>query len=123
MKKIYSFLLFAIILLSSLAKAQTNVICPISAGPDQTICVPNCATLTGTFVPTHQTTNYVASTIPYAPDPFNVGTSIVVGDDQYSGVIPLPFTFCYYGTAYNSCIIGSNGVISFALANANAYCQ
>jgi len=123
MKHTLQFLfLSACLFLSSLAMGQATV-CPISAGPDQTICVPNCATLTGTFVPTHQTTNYVASTIPYAPDPFNVGTSIVVGDDQYSGVIPLPFTFCYYGTAYNSCIIGSNGVISFAIANANAYCQ
>ena len=104
-------------------QAQSPVVCPINAGPDQTICVPNCATLTGTFVPTYQTTNYTASTIPYAPDPFNVGTAVVLSDDWFSAVIPLPFTFCFYGTAYNQCIIGSNGILSFAVAQANTYCQ
>jgi large repetitive protein len=105
------------------AKAQSPIVCPINAGPDQTICAPNCATLTGTFVPTNQTNSYAASLIPYAPDPFNVGTGIVLADDQWSGVIALPFTFCFYGTAYNSCLIGSNGMVSFTTTAANGYCQ
>ena len=103
--------------------AQSPVVCPISAGADQTICAPNCANLTGTFVPTNQTTTYTTSVIPYTPDPFNVGTTIILSDDQWSGVIPLPFTFCFYGTQYTQCVIGSNGLISFNLGQAGGYCQ
>lgn len=103
--------------------SQSATVCPLTAGPDQTICVPNCATLTGTFVPTNQTNAYAASTIPYAPDPYNAGTAIFLSDDQWSPVIPIPFTFCFYGNPYNSCLIGSNGLISFTLTGAGGYCQ
>ena len=108
---------------SFVAIGQSPTVCPINAGADQTICVPNCATLTGTFVPTNQTNTYLLSTIPYAPDPFNVGTSLFLSDDGWSQVIPLPFTFCFYGNAYNSCLIGSNGMVSFTLTGAGGYCQ
>ncbi len=104
-------------------KAQSPIVCPINAGADQSVCTPNCATLIGTFVPTNQTTGYVTSTVPYAPDPFNVGTAIALWDDQWSPVIALPFTFCFYGTAYNQILIGSNGLISFSLVGAGGYCQ
>ena len=117
-------LLFVFLLsLSFVAIGQSPTVCPINAGADQTICVPNCATLTGTFVPTNQTNTYLLSTIPYAPDPFNVGTSLFLSDDQWSQVIPLPFTFCFYGNPYNSCLIGSNGMVSFSLTGAGGYCQ
>lgn len=105
------------------ARAQSPTICPINAGPDQTICSPNCANLSGTFVTTGLTTGYTASTVAYTPDPFNVGTSLALGDDQWSAIIPLPFTFCFYGTAYNNVCIGSNGIISFNTAGAGGYCQ
>lgn len=119
--RIFTWTSFAIATIPAFAQSPT--VCPINAGPDQTICVPNCATLTGTFVPTNQTTSYTASTIPYAPDPFNAGTAITLFDDQWSQIIPLPFTFCFYGTAYNSCLIGSNGMVSFSTAGAGGYCQ
>jgi large repetitive protein len=113
----------AALFLASLAKAQSPVVCPISAGADQTICTPNCATLTGTFVPTNQTNTYTTSTIPYAPDPFNAGTAVILADDQWSQVITLPFTFCFYGNAYNTCLIGSNGLITFNVGTPGGYCQ
>src|SRR5665213_2664574 len=115
------FCVFLIGILSIRGNGQTNVICPISAGTDQTICVPNCATLTGTFVPTNQTTSYAVSTIPYAPDPYNAGTAVAVGDDQWSAVVNIGFTFCFYGVAHTQCIIGSNGDLGFNTANALAY--
>lgn len=34
-------------------------------------------------------------------------------DDGSSGLIPLGFNFCYYGTTYTSCYINNNGNISF----------
>jgi large repetitive protein len=117
-------ILLALGLLPVAAYSQSPVVCPINAGADQTICAPNCATLTGTFVPTNQTTSYTASSITYAPDPYNVGTSLSLADDQWSGTIALPFTFCFYGTAYNSVVIGSNGLISFNVgAYSGGYCQ
>ncbi|CAN5912326.1 hypothetical protein BH11BAC7_BH11BAC7_14340 [soil metagenome] len=93
------------------------------AGVDQTICAPNCATLTGTFVPTGTTTTYAMSTVPYAPDPYNVGTAVSLGDDGFTGGIALPFTFCFFGNFYNTCYIGSNGLISFNPANNSAACS
>ena len=89
-------------------------ICTPNAGPDQTICAPNCATLTATFCPTNATTAYTVAAIPYAPDPFNAGTAVPLTDDSWSQIINLPFPFCFYGTVYNQCIIGSNGAVAFS---------
>jgi gliding motility-associated-like protein len=50
-----------------------------------------------------------------------LGTGITA-DDAFSGVFPLGFTFTYYGVPYTQCIIGSNGMISFNLGSAGAYC-
>ncbi|MES2701761.1 MAG: hypothetical protein V4649_03935 [Bacteroidota bacterium] len=50
--------------------------------------------------------------------PINTG---IAADDIYSGVIPIGFTFNYYGVAYNNCIVGSNGMINFDLALAGTY--
>lgn len=122
MRSISLFILLAV-LLPAAVYAQSPTICPINAGPDQSVCVPNCATLTGTLVPTNQTTSYTTSQIPYAPDPFNVGTGVGLFDDQWSQVINLPFPFCFYGQVYTQCLIGSNGLISFNLAGAGGYCQ
>ncbi len=111
-KHLLPLLFFVLATISNTAVAQTTV-CNLNAGPDQTICAPNCATLTATFTPTFQTTSYTQAQIPYAPDPFNVGTNVPLFDDQWSQSIPLPFTFCFYGQAYNNCFIGSNGVVTF----------
>ncbi len=48
--------------------------------------------------------------------------SIVFEDDKYSGVVDIGFTFNYYGINYNQLIIGSNGIISFNLADSNDFC-
>ena len=50
-----------------------------------------------------------------------LGTGITA-DDAYSGAFPLGFTFNFYGTNYTQCVIGSNGMISFNLGLAGAYC-
>src|ERR1041385_5034681 len=122
MKLFYRILLVVLtVCTTNSVNAQTNVICPISAGPNQSVCVPNCATLTGTYVPTNQTTSYSETVIPYAPDPYNAGTAVAVGDDQWSSVVNIGFTFCFYGNAYTQCINGSNGDLGFNIANAGAY--
>jgi len=108
------------------AQAPGPVVCPISAGPDQTICAPNCANVTGTYVDSHLpgtgANAYTSATVPYAPDPYNVGTALALSDDQWSGVIALPFPFCFYGTTYTQCLIGSNGLVTFNIGTPSGYC-
>ncbi len=99
--------------------------CPnIDAGPDQNInCVGN-AQLNATVLHTGETNTYAVSSIPYTPPyPFNTGTPILVNvDDTWSGVLNLPFNFCFFGNTYNQVVAGSNGCLTFNTANANQYC-
>ncbi|MEW6468388.1 MAG: gliding motility-associated C-terminal domain-containing protein [Bacteroidota bacterium] len=115
----FLYLLFIVHISYFASHSQT---CPsITAGTNATICTPQCATLTATATPTFQTTSYTISTIPYNPQPYT-GTQVLGGvDDEWSAVINLGFNFCYYGTMYSQCVIGSNGVISFDLSNAFGY--
>ena len=85
-------------------------------------CGQTCATLTATAFSGATTTSYRVDPITYAPPfPFSSGTQVLVAiDDRWSGVIALPFNFCFYGNTFSSAIIGSNGCISFNTANANA---
>ena len=105
-------------LTSSITFSQT---CPtITAGNNATIC-SGCTTLTAAATPTAQTTSYVSGSIPYTPQTYT-GTQVLAGvDDEWSAVIPLGFTFCFYGIPYTDCVIGSNGCISFDLSNAFGY--
>lgn len=81
----------------------------------------SCVNLEATFLQMNQTTNYTVSSIPYAP-PYQfscLANPVSVNiDDVWSPVITLPFNFCFYGNSYSSCIIGSNGMLSFNTANA-----
>lgn len=42
-------------------------------------------------------------------------------DDIYSGVLPIGFTFNFYGTPYTDLVIGPNGTLCFDLTLAGAY--
>ena len=66
---------------------------------------------------------YSVTQITYAPDSFNLGTSIPVMDDQYSNPIQMPFSFCFFGNVYNQVLVGANGVIQFDTSLAGGYCQ
>jgi hypothetical protein len=81
----------------------------------------SCVNLEATFLQMNQTTNYTVSSIPYEPPyQFNcLANSVSVNiDDVWSPVVTLPFNFCFYGNSYSSCVIGSNGLLSFNTANA-----
>ncbi len=94
----------------------------VGTGASTTICQGNCVTLTSTVVPINQNTTYSVQSIPYTPYSFTTGTSIIANtDDIWSAVTPLGFNFCYFGNTFNSCIIGSNGQLSFSLAPAGGY--
>lgn len=94
-------------------------------GPDQEItCEDSCLTLTAPAVANIAagSSNYSVQAIPYAlPYPFSQGTAIPgLTDDNYSGNIPIGFSFGFYGQTYNQVRVASNGYISFNLANPNS---
>lgn len=100
--------------------------CPsINAGVDQSVtCSSNCATLTSTYLATGATNSYTVSSIPYAPPySYSAGSPLLVNiDDTWSGVLNIPFTFCFFGTAYTQLVAGSNGCVTFSTAPANTSC-
>ncbi|MBK8601407.1 MAG: hypothetical protein IPN80_13435 [Flavobacterium sp.] len=61
------------------------------------------------------TDDYEVCLVPYSPSfPFTGGTVInATGDDSWSPIVTLPFTFNFYGNCYNNVLVGTNGVISF----------
>ncbi len=94
------------------------------SNPDPIYCysASNCVDLQANYLQLGQSTNYNVEAIPYNP-PYQFGclqnpVSVNV-DDVWSPLVNLPFNFCFYGNNYNSCIIGSNGILSFNGANAS----
>lgn len=90
----------------------------VDASPEtQTICSGGSATLTAVVTPggpgSLPTTSYAISTVPYAPDPYTAGTAVTLTDDSQTGLLPIGFTFCFYGNSYTQFIIGSNNWIGF----------
>jgi len=83
---------------------------------------PSCVDLDADYLQLGQTTTYTVESIPYAP-PYQYGCLAhsvdVTSDDVWSPAISLPFNFCFYGNSYNSCVIGSNGALSFNSAYAS----
>jgi hypothetical protein len=62
---------------------------------------------------------------PVGPD-FNdisgTGTEVVLGDDQVSTSIPLPFTFGFFGVDKNEIFISSNGFLAFSSGTGSGCC-
>lgn len=59
---------------------------------------------------------------PYImPDNFAGVPTSLTRDDRYSSAITLPFTFPFYGAAYNQLIVSTNGLVSFDITKANAF--
>lgn len=100
--------------------------CPnISVSSNDTLdCNNSCVRLGSQVLRTGQTTTYVVASVPYAPPfSFSGGTSLFVGtDDIWSGVLNIPFNFCFYGNMYNQLVVGANGVLSFNTSLAGATC-
>ncbi len=114
-------LLFLLTFFSALSAYSQGPGCPnVDAGADIELdCTQACTDLTATFLQTGATTSYEVSAIDYAPPfPSTGGTPVSVSlDDRWSDIIPLPFTFCFYGQEYNEMLIGSNAVVTFDTVN------
>ena len=70
-----------------------------------------------------QSYTYTVYSIPYNPYSYNSSTQVLANiDDTWSGTIPLPFSFSFFGNLYTKLIIGSNGIVSFDTSKAKGYC-
>jgi len=47
------------------------------------------------------------------------GVQVSLSDDYFTGVIPIGFSFSFYGNSYSKCTFSSNGYISFDTTRAN----
>lgn len=66
---------------------------------------------------------YTFTTIPYVQDTFTGGFDVTSSvDDLYTAPIGIGFPFSFYGSQYNSLLIGTNCVLSFDLTLANSMC-
>ncbi len=89
-------------------------------------CEQNCVDLEASFVsgslPGLSTTSYEINGPICDVPPIDGGTPTnIIDDDEWSGVINIPFTFNYFGTDYSSLVIGPNGQISFDLTLAGGF--
>ncbi len=125
MKRTLLLLLLSVFVFSTHYLSAQASACPqVNAGVDQTICPGQCVNLTATIQGPHATTSYIGNAIPYSPYSYTTGTPVLVNiDDVWTPVINMPFCFQFYGNTYNQLVIGSNGLISFNLAYAGAFCQ
>ena len=78
-------------------------------------------------VGTHQiqyinTSSYVISQMGVFAPLAAIGTTVTLADDQVSGVLPIGFTFNFYGTNYTQFYVSSNGFITFSAAQPDGCC-
>lgn len=127
MRRLLSFLTATLCLLqlSHYSYAQPCATLQIQGPPGGTIPCDSALNLTAVITfPSgiNNTTTYSQDTIPWNPAPFVGPNPILVAiDDIWSGVVPLPFPFCYFGNTYNDMIVSSNGQIGFDLTQAGLY--
>lgn len=129
LKKNYSFFIAILLISFSFFKAQTASDFFISDAKNEREVLVNCSyplvngncvALTANYPSFKQTDNYAVSSISYTP--YTVVNPTVIRDDlddSFSGKINLPFKFCFYGQVYDHLVIGSNGMISFDIDQAN----
>lgn len=118
---LYKLFPFFLILISYTGLSQTV---QVSIGNDTTLpCNVTCTNLIATLTAVNSTNSYTLDSSNVYANHYsftggsNVGIPVV--DDQFSSLISLPFTFCFYGINYSQLVISTNGHISFNLAKAN----
>lgn len=114
------------IALPNVAWSQCATFGAFDIGEDvEVTCEDSCLTLVSPSIATVASggSEYEVEDIEYAlPYPFNQGSpAISTGDDVYSGIIPLGFSFEFFGNNYTQCRISSNGWFSFDVNETAGY--
>ena len=119
MRSLLKLLIAAIGLLffSENLKAQTCLNTGLNGTVINLPCNENCINVPVRIPHLKSTTDYTVNDIPYSPFPYQAGngvelTSLYI-DDEFSPLINLPFSFCFYDSTYTKVVIGSNGVLTF----------
>jgi len=115
---------FSLVFICSLAEnshAQNCLPTNINGSVTSIGCTQTCTNLLFKIPHLKSTADYTVNNIPYTPNAYvTAGGSedlTLYNDDEFSSIINLPFTFCFYGATYNKVVVGSNGVITFDEAN------
>lgn len=116
------------VLFSVSLKAQNCIPTNINGAIINLACNQVCTNLNFQIPHLKSTSDYTQVSVPYTPYPYNTPTGSeylpLYFDDQYSNLINLPFTFCFYDALYTKAVVGSNGLMTFDPVNAscaNAY--
>jgi len=113
---------------TSSADAVVTSLPTVTASSDAPVCQGSAVNLTATGVITQPSVvNYSVSPIGYSHiTPVSPTTVFAAGsgwDDAYSSSIPLPFSFNFYGTSYNSLTVATNGYVQFDGTQTTSYGQ
>ena len=113
-------------LLTFICPPPPNECSIVYAGEDSSLCADDDATTTLTasyHILGQDTSAYEITSVNNCEFPSFLGgtPTSVETDDEWSDVIDIGFEFCFFGGTYNQLLIGSNGVVSFDLSNANGY--
>ncbi len=86
-------------------------------------CYQNCMNLNLQVPHLKSDEHYTVIPLTYRPYPYTTNSlnelTNLYDDDKFSAVIPLPFSISFYGAVYNQVVVGSNGLVTFDVANAN----
>jgi gliding motility-associated-like protein len=84
-------------------------------------CSQTCTPLTVKIADLKTSSEYTYENIPYAPRPFGGGAEAAETyiDDRFSQAFENSFPFCFYDSAFTKFVIGSNGVVTFDVTQAN----
>ena len=92
-----------------------------SATPNP-ICVGDSVQLSVAPVGSNAISGYNVTGTTYAPTS-GTGTIVALSDDVVSGILPIGFSFNFYGNIYSNFYISSNGFIGFSSGMVNGCCQ
>ncbi len=127
MRRIFllTFLSIAFLFLTNIqASAQNCYQSGINGSVINFSCGQTCTNMLFQVPHLKSTDDYAVTQIAYQPHAWTTATGTEVTsiyiDDQFSDSITLGFPFCFYGSSYTKCSVGSNGIITFdVVTNAN----
>jgi large exoprotein involved in heme utilization and adhesion len=97
---------------------------PVADPPNQIFQVaPGQDQAAGGATFTIPSSGYALSTIPLNFENLSAATTLNLRDDQVSDMVPLPFSFNYFGTDYTSIYVSSNGFITPVVTGNNGCCD